>query len=189
MIGRQRKIAVYCSDVSGAFDKVNSRRRLQKLRARGVPDAILLVIQSWLYERRARVAVGGKFSRDMKIGNMVYQGTVLGPPLWNIYYADAATAVKVHRFLEIIFADDLNCYKDFGLSVPNSELHVQMRHCQSEFHKWGRANQVNFDPRKESMHVLALHGGEGPNFPLLGVPFDNALSMRGAVAELVGEAS
>ena len=39
------------------------------------------------------------------------------------------------------------------------------------------------------MHVLALHGGEGPNFSLLGVPFEHALSMRDAVAELVGEAS
>ena len=39
------------------------------------------------------------------------------------------------------------------------------------------------------MHVLALHGGEGPSFRLLRVPFDNALSMRDAVAELVGEAS
>ena len=107
-MSRQRKIAVYCSDVSGAFDKVNSRRLLRKLRARGVPDAILLVIQSWLYERRARVAVGGKFSRDLKIRNMVYQRRVLGPPLWNIYYADASIAVNVHGFLEIVFADDLN---------------------------------------------------------------------------------
>ena len=61
MFSKRRKIAVYCSDVSGAFDKVNSRRLLCKLRARGVPDAILLVIQSWLYEREARVAVGVSF--------------------------------------------------------------------------------------------------------------------------------
>ena len=85
MFSKRRNNAVYCSDVSGAFDKVNSRRLLGKLRFRGVPDAILLVMQSWLYERKARVAVGGKFSRDMKISNMVYQGTVLGPPLWNVY--------------------------------------------------------------------------------------------------------
>ena len=39
------------------------------------------------------------------------------------------------------------------------------------------------------MHVLALHGGEGPNFRLLGVPFDHALSMRDAVVELVSEAT
>ena len=189
LLAKRRKIAVYCSDVSGAFDKVNSRRLLRKLRARGVSDEILLVVQSWLYERRARVAVGGKFSRDMKIHNMVYQGTVLGPPLWNIYYADAALAVKRYDFLEIIFADDLNCFKDFGLSTSNLELHTEMRQCQGELHKWGRANQVVFDPSKESMHVLALHGGEGPNFRLLGVPFDHALSMSDAITELVSEAA
>ena len=72
LLSQRRKIAVYCSDVSGAFDQVNSRRLLRKLCASGVPDAILLVIQSWLYERRARVAVSCKFSRDMKIHNMVY---------------------------------------------------------------------------------------------------------------------
>ena len=189
MFAKRRKIAIYCSDVSGAFDKVNSRRLLRKLRSRGVPDVILLVIQSWLYERNARVAVGGKFSRDMKIKNMVYQGTVLGPPLWNIYYADAALAVNLHGFLEIIFADDLNSFKDFGVQTPNSELQAEMDQCQQELHKWGNANQVSFDPAKESKHILALHGGEGANFRLLGVPFDNALSMRDAVGELVSEAA
>ena len=38
LFGKKRNVAVYCSDVSGAFDKVNSRRLIQKLRARGVPD-------------------------------------------------------------------------------------------------------------------------------------------------------
>ena len=154
-----------------------------------MPDAILLVIQSWLYERKARVAVGGKFSRDMKISNMVYQGTVLGPPLWNVYYADAAQAVNIHGFLEIVFADDLNCFKDFDSDTPNLELHEEMHSCQRELHKWGKANQVSFDPTKESKHILALHGGEGDNFRLLGAPFDHALSMRDAVCELVSEAS
>ena len=135
------------------------------------------------------MAVGSKFSGDIKIHNMVYQGTVLGPPLWNIFYADAVLVVKVHGFLELIFADDLNCFKDFELSTSNSELHTEMRQCQGELHKWGRANQVVFDPSKESMHVLALHGGEGPNFRLLGVPFDHALSMSDAVTELVSEAA
>ena len=106
--------------------------------------------------------MGGKFSRDMKKHNMVDQGTVLGPPLWNIHDAVTASAVKLHRFLKILFADDLNCFKDFGLSIPNSELHAEMRQGQGKLHKWGRANQVSFDPSKESMHVLALHGEEDP---------------------------
>ena len=45
MISRQRKIAEYCSDVSGAFDKATFKDTLQKLRARGVLDAILQVMQ------------------------------------------------------------------------------------------------------------------------------------------------
>jgi len=111
---------------------------------------ILVVLQSWMKERKARVAVGGKFSRDMNINNMVYQGTVLGPPLWNVFYADAAVAVNSVEFLEIVFADDLNCFKDFGLHIPHETLHAEMDRCQSELHKWGKANQVSFDPAKES---------------------------------------
>ena len=81
LFGKKRKIAVYCSDVSGAFDKVSSQRLLRKLHATGVPADILAILASWLFARRANVAVGGKFSRDMVLRDMVYQGTVLGPPL------------------------------------------------------------------------------------------------------------
>ena len=149
---------------------------------------ILLVIKSWLYERKVWVAVGGQFSRDMNISNMVYQGTVLGPPLWNVYYADAALAAKLIGFLEIVFADDLNCFKHFGFNVANESLQEEMLQCQFELHKLGKANQVSFDPAKESKHILALNGGEGQNFRLLGVPFDHALTMRDAVVELVSDA-
>ena len=66
---------------------------------------------------------------------------------------------------------------------------MQKHRCELELHKWGKANQVSFDPATESKHILALNGGEGSNFRLLGVPFDHAISMRAAVEELVSEAS
>ena len=37
---------------------------------------------------------------------MVFQGTVLGPLLWLVFFADAARAVIDAKFKEIIFADD-----------------------------------------------------------------------------------
>ena len=52
-----------------------------------------------------------------------------------------------------------------------------------------KANQVSFDPTQESQHILALSGGEVRNFQFLGVPFDYALSMRDAVAEMVTDAA
>ena len=94
----------------------------------------------------------------------------------------------MHEFLEIVFADDLNCFKDIGIHIPNTTLHTEIDKCQRELHRWGNASQVSFDQAKESKHVLALHGGEGYSFRLLGVPFDYALSMRDAVYEIVSEA-
>ena len=60
----------------------------------------------------------------MNIHNMVYQGTVLGPPLWNVYYADAGVAVNLIGCMEIVFADDLLCFKEYGLTVANETLHA-----------------------------------------------------------------
>ena len=84
----------------------------------------------------------------MSIHNMVYQRTVLGPPVWNVYYADAAAAVKLIGFLEIVFADDLNCFTDFGLNVTHETMREEINQCQLELHKWSKASQVSFDPGK-----------------------------------------
>ena len=58
----------------------------------------------------------------MNINNMDYQSTVLEPPLWNTFYGDAAVAVNLLGFLEVIYADDLNCLKDCGLRVANVDI-------------------------------------------------------------------
>ena len=123
---RKRKIGVYCSDVSGAFDKVNAGRLLRKLRSKGLPEDMLAVIQSWLSARKARIAVGGQFSKDMEICNMVYQGTVLCQPMWNLFYEDASMAIRCHGFCDIVFAYDLNAYARRPL--------LELRKCQREVH-------------------------------------------------------
>ena len=73
--------------------------------------------------------------------------------------------------------------------MENATLVQDMERCQKELHKLGRANQVTFDPSKESMHILKLHGGKASSFRLLGILFDNALSMKDAVLETVEEAT
>ena len=59
--------------------------------------------------------------------------------------------------------------------------------CQVELHSWGRANQVEFDPKKESMHVVSHYSPEGPNFKILGLNFDCRLIMCDAIVDLVTE--
>ena len=56
---RGEKIMMYCSDVSGAFDKVCRKRLVQRLLAQGLHPDLAEILGSWLEERRATVLVNG----------------------------------------------------------------------------------------------------------------------------------
>eukprot|EP00959_Pyramimonas_sp_CCMP1952_P418212 8761676-Pyramimonas_sp.AAC.1 len=43
-----RRVALYCSDVSGAFDRVDASRLMLKLRGFGVDPRLCDIISSWL---------------------------------------------------------------------------------------------------------------------------------------------
>ena len=74
-----------------------------------------------------------------------------------------------------MYADDLNAYKEYPTTMKNEAVLQEGYNCQEKLHRWGAANQVIFDPAKESFHVLAQAGEEGSNTELLGVTFDTGL--------------
>ena len=110
-----QKVGLYASDVSGAFDKVSSSLLIAKLESFGIHDKMLKVIGSWLRERPAYVVVGGKFSKEITLRNMVFQGTVWGPYLWNAFFGDSVCALQFTEFSVVIYANDLNIFKCFPL--------------------------------------------------------------------------
>ena len=140
--------AIYCSDVSGAFDKVSSELLITKLRRSEISPEIVSVLESWLAPRSAQVIVDGDCSETFMLEDMVFQGTVFGPPLWNFHFADARYAIQKIGFEEIVFADDLNAYKAFPANTDHALLERDMQKCQTELHKWGEGNQVQFDASK-----------------------------------------
>ena len=180
-----KKIAVYCSDVSGAFDKVSLDRLVHKLKNTGLHPKIVAVLASWLRQRQATVVVGGTMSKVMALRDMVYQGTVTGPDLWNLFFEDSRSAINECFYNECVYADDLNAYRIFPGSMDNAAIEENLEVCQHELHQWGAANQVAFDASKESRHILSLTDPSGCGFKLLGVAFDEELDMSEAVAEMV----
>ena len=156
-LGFQRgsKFAIYCSDVSGAFDNANRERLLGKLRAKGVHADLIRVISSWLLSRAARVVVGSACKEAAELRNMVYQGTVWGPWLWNVFYVDARLPIQEALFQANVYADDLNAFREAMQRVPNRVLFSATRGGQQRVHTWGRAYQVPIDPAKESHHVVS----------------------------------
>ena len=115
-------MGLYCSDVAGAFDRVNADRFMEKLEAKGVHEQLRIVFKSWLSTRQAYVCVDGVLSKPLKLNHMVYQGTVWGPSLWNTFYSDASVAVEQNDYLGTVFADDLNCFRVFDGAIGNKNI-------------------------------------------------------------------
>jgi len=101
------KIGLYLSDISGAFDKVDRQFMFQRLREVGLSKAMVGFLYDYLGPRSAVVIVQGHESVAFAICNQVFQGTDLGPPLWNIFFAPIDHAIRTRNFQVAKFADDL----------------------------------------------------------------------------------
>ena len=73
-------------------------------------------------------------------------------------------------------------------TVSNHTILEALSQCQHKLHTWGEANQVSFEPSKESFHILDRAAPVGNNFEIIGVVFDTKLQMHDAAARLTAEA-
>ena len=84
--------------------------------------------------------MAGENSMVMVMKNMVYQGTVWGPWLWNTFFQDAAPVLRNHDCQEIVFVDDLNAFKVYDRDTPNDHIYADLKDVQQDLHQWGHAN-------------------------------------------------
>ena len=70
-------------------------------------------MKDYLAPRSAVVLVQGMQSTPFLIENQIFQGTVLGPPLWNTFFKSIDTPILEKAFRGAKFADDLTAYKNF----------------------------------------------------------------------------
>ena len=143
-----KKVGAYLSDISGAFDRVFKPYLLAKLQGYGVGEALLNFLDAYLSPRKGQVFVQGAQSESFDIANSVFQGTVLGPPLWNSFFADVAGPAASSGGRDAIFADDLNVFQEFDRLCPLPHCRSVLESCRSNVHKWGRTNRVSFDASK-----------------------------------------
>ena len=69
-------------------------------------------------------------SSAMTLSNMVFQGTVLGPALWNCFFSDVATKVPVGNQKMNMFADDLNAEIQRPCSTSQDIMLDELREIQ-----------------------------------------------------------
>ena len=142
-------------------------------------------LDAYLDRRVGRVVVGGQCSDDMELANMVFQGTVLGPPLWNLFFADVALPAQSTGGEEALFADDLSVFQKFDRFLPVADVKAKLSECKEQVYKWGTTNRVSFDEQKEHLVVLHPIYGDGDHFKLLGLFLDVKLTMRVAIDDIM----
>ena len=144
--------------------------------------AFLYFLNSYLLSREGYVAVEGVLSECMLLTDMVYQGTVLGPSLWNAFFGDIATCVPEDGQHCQIFADDLKVDASCPVAMSNDVLKISLGEAQVRVHEWGERNRVTFDPTKESIRIIHRDAEE---FVLLGTLFDCQLTMLPCIDSLL----
>ena len=90
-------------DFSAAFDRVNHKGLLYKLKSVGIGGSIFSVINEFLTDRKQCVSVDGSLSSFLDVVSGVPQGSVLGPLLFILYTADLFSVVSN---LLVGYADD-----------------------------------------------------------------------------------
>jgi hypothetical protein len=112
---------------------------------------------------------------------------VLGPPLWNGFFADVSVPASSTGGKASKFADDLNVFQQFDQHVPLDEITDRLDTCRRRVHKWGAANRVSFDAGKEFLAVLHPNANSGPAFKLLGCMVDTDLRMHSCIDQILSK--
>jgi hypothetical protein len=143
-----------------------------------MPPKVIAFLRAYLAARNARVVVGGEKSNEFILRDQVFQGTVLGPKLWNTYFADIRFIMQQCNLIDLLFADDANAFQIFSGDVDNGHIMQQLTHCQGKCHEWGDKNQIEFENTKEKLNILSRDEPMGDGFKLLGVEIDTKLDMH-----------
>ncbi len=115
-IDRNKIIDVLYIDFAKAFDTVNHRRLILKLKSYGVEGNLLRWLEAFLTNRKQSVVVEGVKSDELPVLSGVPQGSVLGPLLFLIFINDLPKVIR-HSFSKI-FADDYKLYMAFDRVDP-----------------------------------------------------------------------
>ena len=138
---------------------------------------------------RQKLSCMGAHSILFQIYKQVFQGTALGPSLWNVLFKSVDAPILEKAFRAAKFADDLSDCKNFVSSTPHTRAHThtyicKLRDLQCHVHAWGRPKQVTFDPSKQHVCIFLRPHCEGESFKLLGTLIDPKLIVEEKVRRI-----
>lgn len=135
-------VAVFI-DLSKAFDTVNHKILISKLKKYGVNGTYLKLFSDYLSTRKQFVS-DGNFKTSFKYVECgVPQGSILGPLLFLLYINDMKHCSTILKF--ILFADDTTLYIS---NESISSLFITLNTELSKLDEWFKANKLSLNVKK-----------------------------------------
>ena len=133
-------------DFRKAFDLVDHKILLNKLKYYKCNDTSLSWFQSYLSNRTQRVSINNNLSDPAQVTCGVPQGSILGPLLFLFFLNDLPLALKESTVVDL-YADDTTFY-DFQYDINKLESNLQ--YALKALHTWCRQNGMvlNIDKTK-----------------------------------------
>ena len=179
-------------DFKKAFDTVNHKLLLKKLRNMKIENLALKWISTYLSNRSQSTIINDVVSNEEPINTGVPQGSILGPLFFLCYINDITSVCKNSHIL--LYADDTVMYK----SISDSHRLLDMNNFQQDVNrliKWCQLNRLSinikktklvFHPHKENnmnnVNSDIMMGGIPVDYVssylYLGVDIDNMLTFK-----------
>ena len=127
-------------DVSKSLAVFGIKTYYKNLKHKGIKEALLQWLASYLSNRKQRVVIPGACSEWVAITAGVPQGSILGPLLFLIYINDIIKDIHSHIRL---FADDTSLYLIIDEPcVAAMQLYSDL----AKLHMWAERWPVKFNP-------------------------------------------
>jgi len=177
-------------DVQGAFDSAWWPAILQRLREAKCPRKLYYIVQDYLKERKAFVAINS-YNMRKNITKGSAHGSCCSPVLWNIQYDTVLNLKFTNHTRVVVFADDLILMiRTDSISEAENITQVEM----GKITMWTENNITKFNEgksqvmlmtrtkRKEQKEILVYIKNKAipqvQKLKYLGIIFDNKLLFR-----------
>ena len=165
-------------DFSSAFDRVNHRALLSKVRSIGIGGRFHQVLSEFLKDRRQRVTVDGCFSSFSPVVSGVPQGSVLGPLLFIIYTSDMWCGIESNM---VAYADDTTIYATIPSPQDRQRVANVLTRDVSRILSWCDRWGMKLNPSKSHSMVISRSRTPLPVHPDIvvnEVPIPNCSSLK-----------
>ena len=133
-----------------AFDKVWHEGLIFKLKSKGISDALLDLIESFLENRFQRVVLNGQISEWLPVTASVLQGSILAPLFFLLYINDLS--IDIISTVKL-FADDTSLFSIIRDTKTTAyELNKDLQKKAEWAHQW----KMSFNPdlNKQALELI-----------------------------------